>query len=140
MDMIVKEQIGTLQKLLANLPQVDMPTRHWLINGMYGRLIFIPAGTAYVGRVHKTDHFFIILHGRSTMTTDDGPQSLEGPMILEVKAGSKRAGIAHTDCFFIAIHRTDKTNLEDIAKDLVEEDPTGRYDIYNHVKPLLEDL
>lgn len=138
--LVRREQIVEFERRAKSLPQVAMPTKHMLVNGMYGREIFIPAGTIYVGKTHKTDHFFIILSGNSTMTTDDGVMNIEGPRVLTVKAGSKRMGVANTDCRFIAIHRTDQVELLDIEKDLTEFEPNSRYNVLNEIVPPKEDL
>jgi hypothetical protein len=141
MDMAVRQSIDKVQTELAKFPQVgDMKTNHFLVNGMYAREIFIPAKTLYVGKVHKTDHYFVVLAGSTVMTTDDGTQTVDAPALLTVKAGSKRMGIAITDCRFVAFHRTDKTELIDIEEDLTEYEPNSRYNVLNQEIPLKEDL
>jgi hypothetical protein len=119
-------------------PQIEMPTDHWLILGMYARRILIPAQTVFVGRVHKKPHFFITAMGVATISTDDGFQRVNAPSILCVAPGTKRVGVAHTDCVFITVHRTDETDLKAIAEDLVEYDPRARYDEANNIVQLKE--
>jgi hypothetical protein len=140
MELATVEKVWELQRTLRALPQATLPTRHFLCNGMYGREIFIPAGTVYIGKVHRTDHFFVILRGQSVMTTDEGTRNIQAPEVLVVKAGSKRAGVALSDCIFIAFHRTDETEIDDIEADLTEPDPTSCYDVFNKLLPFKENL
>jgi len=140
MEVAVRSQIERFQEVAKHLPQTEMPVIHSLVNGMYAREIFIPRGTVFVGKAHKTDHFFIVLEGETMMTTDDGVKSAHQGEVFIVKAGSKRMGITHTDCRFITFHRTDQTELKAIVNDLVEFDPNGRYDEAGQVIELREPL
>ena len=140
MELTTVEKVWELQKRLEAFPLVSTPTNHRVWGGLYAREISIAAGTIWVGRVHKRDHFFVVLEGLSTMTTDEGPRRLQAPEVLMVKAGSKRAGICHTDCRFITFHRTDETELEKIVDDLVKAEPNTKYDYLNGIIPPKEDL
>lgn len=112
--------IGRLEALVLQAPQVDLNTQHCLSGGMYARTILIPAGTVLTGATHKTDHVNICM-GDITVTTDNGPVRLVGYHVLPTKAGSKRAGIAHADTVWTTICKTDLTDLEAIEDELVEE-------------------
>lgn len=140
MEISTIEKVWELQKRLEAFPLVSTPTNHRVWGGLYAREIFIAAGTIWIGRVHRKDHFFVVLEGSSTMTTDEGPRRLEGPEVLMVKAGSKRAGICHTDCRFITFHRTEFTDIDEVVEDLVEIEPNSLYDNLNGILPPKEDL
>jgi hypothetical protein len=101
-------------------PQVVVDTQHHLVNGMYARTGFIPAGTVIAGCTHKTDHISI-LFGEALITLDDGPKELSGYNVLPTKKGMTRAIYAVSDCWMTTICKTEGTELAEIEDGQVEE-------------------
>lgn len=127
-------QIDRLAQEMAKLPQVELPTEHFFADGMYARAVFRPAGAVIVGRVHKREHFYIILSGCVDVTTADG--SLErhtAPKIIVSKPGTQRAVYAVVDSLCMTVHRTDNTDLNDIEDELVEPSKYGLFDSSNRL-------
>ena len=59
--------------------------------------------------------------------------------VIESQPGTKRATLALTDAIGITIHKTDKTDLEEIEADLLEPEPAALFDASNNLKlPELE--
>jgi len=95
------------------------PLKHTFANGVYVREIALPSGMLLTGRIHKHEHPNFLLEGAITMVTEDGglirmsaPQSLISP------AGCKRAIFTHTATRWATVHRTDKTDIEEIEQDI----------------------
>lgn len=126
--------VEALQAELVKLPQYEPPTKHYFHGGMYCREVFRDAGVLLVGRVHKKEHFYVIASGTVLITTDDGAQRITGPAVLMSQPGTKRAVYAETPATCMTFHRTDATTPEAAEVDLVEDDPTARFDALNHVK------
>jgi hypothetical protein len=125
-------QIDRLAQEMIKLPQVELPTDHFFADGMYARAVFRPAGAVIVGRVHKREHFYIILSGCVDVTTVDGTLERHiAPKIIVSKPGTQRAVYAVTDSLCMTVHRTDKTELEDIEEELVEPSPYNAFDAFN---------
>ena len=138
-ELSLNDKVFQLQQEIAKLPQWDgeKDTQHIFGGGMYARLAFRPAGVVVVGRVHKKEHLYMIMHGTVRVSTDDGPVDYTGPCMMVGKPGTKRAVLALTDATTVMIVKTDKTELDDeLEKELVEEDETARYDVHNKIKPL----
>lgn len=112
--------VKRLEEELLKLPQSDLETQHCLSGGMYARTIMIKAGDAITGATHKTDHVNIVC-GDISVTTDEGVKRFTGYHVLPTKAGSKRAGYAHTDTMWTTVCKTDLVCIEDIEDELVEE-------------------
>lgn len=129
-----REQVEALQKALSAMPQVELPTEHIFHGGMYCRQVFRPAGAVIVGKVHKREHFYMVVFGTVAITTDDGVQTVTGPEMFACKPGTKRAVYALTDAMCMTIHRADATTVEEVEPELVEDDPTSMYTIGNHIK------
>jgi hypothetical protein len=121
---------------MTSLPQAELETRHYFADGMYCRELRRPAGCTIVGKVHKREHFYIVLSGEVTVVGDGWRERIKAPRILVSTPGTKRAVYAHVDSICITVHRTDSHDLDEIERELVEEDPTALFDAHNRVKPL----
>lgn len=130
-----RKAVEALQVELSKLPQVELPTEHIFHGGMYCRQVWRPAGTLIVGKVHKKEHFYMVVYGTVAVTTDDGVQYVTGPHLITSSPGTKRAVYAETDAMCMTIHRVDSTTVEAVEDELVEEDPTSMFAVGNKIKP-----
>jgi hypothetical protein len=121
---VVAGQIMRLQVALSRFEQVDMPVRHYFSPGLYCREIIMPAGAFVVGKLHATEHPNIISHGDcSVWTAQDGLQRIKAPYTWISKAGVKKALYIHETTVWTTIHVTDKTDLTEIEKDMIIDQP-----------------
>lgn len=130
---VSSDQLRAIHDVLRTVEPVELPTKHYFAGGMYCREGVIPAGTVIVGKVHKTEHFIMVLKGRITVWTETGRVELCAPFIGTCPASVQRMGYAHEDTVFVNVHRTDKTNLEEVEADLVVADPTSVYGVGNEI-------
>jgi quercetin dioxygenase-like cupin family protein len=119
---------------MVTMPQAELVTEHQFSPGMYMRKLFRPAGTLIVGKVHKEPHFFLCAKGEIIAWTESGMKRLQAGDVIESKPGTKRVTLAVTDAIGITIHRTDKTNLDEIEAELIEPDPSALFDARNKLK------
>lgn len=131
-----RQQVERLQSALATLPQIEAPTFHHFADGMYCREMHLPAGAAIVGKVHKREHFFMLVKGTLRVTTDTGVTTLVAPAILVGRPGTKRAGFALDDVVCVNVHRTFETDLQAIEAECIEPDESALLDCDNKLKPL----
>ena len=129
-----REEIDRLQSEMAKMPQPEMETEHYFSGGMYCRKLIRPAGTLIVGKVHKKDHFFMCAQGQIIAWSEKGMVTLNAGDVLCSKAGTKRVTLAVTDAIGITFHKTSKTNLDKIEKELIEPDELALYDSSNKLK------
>jgi hypothetical protein len=101
---------------------------------MYVRELFRPAGTTIVGKVHKKEHFYIVMCGEVTIVGDGLRQRVSGPKVFVSRPGTKRAVYAHTDATCMTVHRTDCKDIAMIEAELIEPDDAALYDALNHLK------
>lgn len=130
----LKERVEALQDEIAKYPQYEPPTEHIFHGGMYCRQVWRPAGCLIVGKVHKKEHFYMVVSGTVKVTTDDGVQTITGPFLLCSKPGAKRAVYAETDALCMTIHRVESDTVEEVESELVEDDPNSLFTIGNKVK------
>jgi quercetin dioxygenase-like cupin family protein len=130
-----REQIEQLQAEMVKMPQADLQTEHYFSeSGMYCRKVFRPAGTLIVGKVHKHHHLFLCAMGEIIAWTENGMKRLQAGDVVESKPGTKRVTLAVTDAIGVTVHRTDKTDLDEIEAQLVEPDNTALFDSSNLLK------
>jgi len=126
-----KEQIEKLQAEMVKMPQAELQTEHYFSEGMYCRKLTRPAGTLIVGKVHKKSHFFLCAKGEIIAWTESGMRTLKAGDIIESQPGTKRVTYAISDAIGITVHKTDKTNLDEIEAELIEPDITALFDSSN---------
>lgn len=130
-----RQAVEALQVELSKMPQVELPTEHIFHGGMYCRQLFQPAGSLVVGKVHKKEHFFMVVQGTVAITGDGETLLYTAPFMLTSKPGTKRALYAETDVVYMTIHRADSTTVEAVEDELVEDDPTSMFAVGNKIKP-----
>ena len=130
----LRNRVEALQAELCKLPQYEPETKHTFHAGMYCREVWRQAGALVVGKVHKKEHFYLIVSGTVAITTNDGVQSITGPQLLCSTPGTKRAVYAETDALCMTFHVVDAKTVEDAEIELVESDPNDMYAIGNIVK------
>ena len=133
-----REQIDRLQAEMSAMPQAELKTEHFFSPGMYMRRVFHSAGTLVVGKVHKEPHFFLCIAGEIECWSETGMRRLQAGDVVESKPGTKRVALAITDAIIMTIHRTDKTDLDEIEAELIEPDDMAMFDSSNELKGLLK--
>ncbi len=123
-----REEIRSMAELLqekidcGELQSQECPVIHRFTNGCYIREILMPAGTRIIGKIHATEHFNILLTGKVTVVTAEGTEHIVAPYTFVSKAGVQKVVIIHEDCVWQTVHVTDKTDLDEIEKEVIVED------------------
>lgn len=131
----MRQKIERIQDELAKLPQYEPKTTHRFHAGMYCREVWRKKGVLVVGKVHKKEHFYLIVSGTVVITDGIGePQRFTGPRMIESAPGTKRAVYAETDVLCMTFHRTDATTIDAAEAELVEEDEATMYSAGNRIK------
>ena len=127
-------RVQALQNAISQMPQYEPETKHTFHAGMYCREMWRPAGVLVVGKIHKKEHFYLIVSGTVAITTDEGVKSVTGPHLLCSTPGTKRAVYAQTDALCMTFHVVDAKTIEDAEQELVEEDETSMFTLGNKLK------
>lgn len=125
------EAIARLADLMRGIQQIELPTDHYRnVDGMYGRVCHFNAGDTAVGKVQKRSHFFIVIKGCFMV----GKQRCEAGTVIVGEAGKNRAVTALEDSICMTVHRTKKTELRNIEKQLIEPDDRALFTAENKLK------
>lgn len=121
----MRTRVLALQADLARMPQYEPVTRHYFHAGMYCREVWRKADVTIVGKVHKKEHFYLIVSGTVHITTDDGVQKITGPRLIECTAGTKRAVFSETDALCMTFHIVAATTVDEAEAELVEAEESA---------------
>jgi hypothetical protein len=114
------EDVRRLEALMLALPQIDLQTKHIVHGKVSARYGLIPEGCALTGALTNLDNICILI-GDITVTTDDGPKRLTGFNVITANKGAKRAGIAHSDTWWVTVHYTELTEISEIEDEMTDE-------------------
>lgn len=131
-DALQRFLISGIQNGALALPQTQ--TFHSFADGMYARVCSRPQGTLLVGKVHKREHFYIVTKGRVQVDSGLGFHIHTAGDVIVSQPGTKRAVLALEDSVCMTVHRTDKTDLDEIEAELLEPDESALYDARNELK------
>jgi quercetin dioxygenase-like cupin family protein len=135
-----REQIDRLQSEMSKMPQAELVTEHYFSPGMYCRKVSRPAGTIIVGKVHKEPHFFMCAKGEIIAWSEKGMRRLQAGDVIESQPGTKRVTMAMVDSIGITIHKTNKTDIDEIEAELIEPDEAALFDGKNKLKLIVSNM
>lgn len=118
------EEIRALEAHLCTYDeQLDMPPEHAFSDGVYGRLLRIPAGSILTGKMHRRGCVNVLVSGHITVWTVGERRDLHGPAMFPSSAGIKRIGVTHTDTIWVTAHATDLTDPAEVERELTIPEP-----------------
>lgn len=118
----IRGKVTELVQELHAFPQQECPVTHHFSPGLYLREIFMPADTIVIGKVHKTEHFNILVKGSCFIIHDDGSHELlRAPMTFVSKAGVQKTLYIVEDMIWMTTHVTDETDVAAIESQIIEQ-------------------
>lgn len=117
-----RAQINDFEAELRKLPQVEITVKNTFGPGFYARTIMLPAGTTLTGKVHATEHIFIVSKGELLLATEEGRRHVKAPYQVVCRPGLKRVGYAVTEVECTNVHITDETDLAKLEAMLIVPD------------------
>jgi hypothetical protein len=100
-----RNNIVDLERMALEMPQVEIPVKHYIHGGMYIREITIPKGTLLTGDIYVFDHFDIMIRGDILVTSVNGEaKRMKGHNVFEGLRGKKRAAYTHEETVWMTIH------------------------------------
>lgn len=112
MDGDTIHKLFIIEDVLKQLPQVDIPVKHYFANGVMAREMTAPAGSLLIGKMHRFSQINIVLKGDISVLTEDGWKRLTAGMTFESPAGIKRAGYTHEETVWTTIIGTNETDID----------------------------
>jgi hypothetical protein len=121
LDVPFTDRVAVLGREMAQLPQTECPLVHRFAPGVYLREIHMPADTVVIGKVHKTEHFNVLIKGACLIVHEDGRrEELRAPMTFVSKPGVQKVLYIIEDMIWQTIHVTPETDMEKLEAEIVE--------------------
>jgi len=98
------------------------PLKHSFADGMYIREVVNEPNQVIVTKIHKQKHPFFLLEGEMSILTDDGVVRVSAPHYGITEPGTKRVIYTHSECKFVTVHLTEKTDLAEIEQEVIAKD------------------
>ena len=114
--------IDKIEQGLVEYAPAECPLVHRFTKGMYIREIFIPKGTLLTSMKHKTEHPFVISQGEiAVMSANENKVVYKAPFTGITAPQTRRVLYALEDTIWTTFHVTDKTDVEEIGAEILEE-------------------
>jgi hypothetical protein len=111
--------------IIERFAPVELPIHHHFIQSphlkMYIREIFMPKGVVLTSRIHKEAAPFTIARGEVLVGDSHGITHIKAPFHGVNEPGVKRLIETLEDTVWVAFYVTDKTDVAEIAKDIIFE-------------------
>lgn len=120
-NMPTRAQVTEIENILRESPQTEMPVTNYFSEGVYGREIFIPAGTIIVGKIHKFSSLNVLVSGDIGVLTNNGMKRISPPFVEVSPPGTKRIAYAITDTRWLTVHGTTETDVEKIEQHFIAQ-------------------
>jgi hypothetical protein len=123
--MIIRENdeiVDNIEAAIMQFPDelIEGPLVHKFTEGMYIREIFMPAGSLWTSKIHKTEHPYVVSHGKAAVSIDAQEwYEITAPYTGITKPGTRRVLYILEDCIWTTFHRIDdmKSEYNDLNDD-----------------------
>lgn len=113
---------------------VALELSHLFADGLYGRIITMPADTLVMTAVHKYENITTVVTGRCEIVKPDGErETITAPAFFVTPARTQRAVYVVEESTWITVHACDAKTVQD-AENHIAEMP----DFYNDFKEQME--
>lgn len=119
-----QNDIEAVEKLLLDLPQVDIPVTHRFAPGIYWREMTAPADAFIIGHRHKHATLNVLLKGRIKVFVNGKVQILCAPFVVVSQPGERKIAYCIDEVIWANAHPTDETDLDKIEEMFIEKSPS----------------
>ena len=127
--MIIRENdqiVDNLEAVMMQFPEelIDGPLVHKFTDGMYIREIFMPAGSLWTSKIHKTEHPYVVSYGKAAVSIDAQElYEITAPYTGITKPGTRRVLYILEDCIWTTFHRIDgmKSEYNDLSSEEIDK-------------------
>jgi len=117
-----RDKARALESTMRDMPQVDIPIRHYFAPGIYAREMTMPRDSIVVGKLHKHRCMHTISKGHVFVHTDDGVIEMKAPHTFVSERGAKRVIVAVEETVWTMYHPTDETDVDTIESIFIAKD------------------
>jgi hypothetical protein len=104
-------------------PPVKLELNHLFADGLYGRIITMPANTVVMTAIHKKENITTVVSGVCRVVNHDGTSEIiTAPAFFVTPAGTQRAVYVLEESTWITVHATNAKTVE-TAEQVIAKTP-----------------
>ena len=101
----VIDRCEAAMKQLGGTTKADYLTKHTFTDGLYTRMIYMPAGHLIISEIHDTQHQWVVLSGKASVWTyENNWRTVQAPDHGITEPGTRRLLLIHEDCAWLTMH------------------------------------
>jgi hypothetical protein len=134
-----RDKVFLAEKLMKEMPQEvkrEIKVEHDFSLGVYARIMYCPADTIFVGKLHKYPQINLLRQGELSVLIGNEVKRIKAPFAFGAPAGSKRIGYVHRDVVWVTIHGTYLKDVDEIEKFFIAQDEKEYLDFMRNEKLL----
>ena len=121
-DLANLNRVVEAEKLMLQLPQIELNHFDHFSKDVYARELHIPKGVMLTGKIHKQQNLNILAKGRIKVLVGDEVKEVAAPFVVVSPPGTKRIALALEDCVWITVHGTDEKDVDKIEHQFIAQD------------------
>lgn len=114
-------EVDAIEKIMLEMPQVELEVIHHFYNGVYARELHIPAGITLTGAIHHCENLNVLSQGEICVLVGDEMKHIKAPFAVMSPAGTKRIATTLTDCIWTTFFSTNETDPEKIVSEFTSK-------------------
>lgn len=111
---------GMACRMIEEFPDLDLPLKQWITDGIYYRTLFLPAGFVIISAMVKIPTT-ILITGDCLATIGDHVERFTGICNVKASANRRVAYRALEDTFITMYFKTSATDVTEAEKEMTDE-------------------
>ena len=122
-DNPIRESMNKLQAVMQPINGDDL-VQHYFGSGTYVRQGYLPAGYAFMGKIHKEACVNILIQGTLCIVSEEGKEFISAPSTFTSGAGIRKAVYVITDTILVNVHQnpTNTKDLKELEQQIIAPD------------------
>ena len=116
-----------LQAQMLALPQEPVASVFAHGGGIAAKAVLMRSGTMAIGAMHRFENMSLMTRGDISVATESGVVRhtvTDAPILIISPPGTKRAAYVHADTYWVSLHATDKSTVEEVEAEFIVSDET----------------
>lgn len=121
----ITAKVVALQDAMLQQPQVEVASVFAHGGGIAAKAVLLRKGTRAVGGMHRFENMNLVTKGDISVATEAGVVRYtitDAPILVISPPGTKRAVYAHADTYWVSLHPTDKSTVEEVEAEFIVSD------------------
>ena len=124
-EMLFAESIEDIEyAMLCQQDKIDIPVKHYFLDGMYVREIYMPKGSLLIGHAHSKEFMEVMSKGKVLMFNNEGSFEVTAPFTRRSEPKKRKVGYVLEDTIWTTFHATDAKTVEDAEDEIIVKSET----------------